>query len=416
MNLIVFTVRGLRSDALGAYGNSWIETPAFDQLASQGVVFDRHYADGADITTACRAWRSGIYHFRDAKNTNIDGRTLPDLLAQLRQQDIKTCLIVDTSHAYPAEFASGWDETLEVDADGEDSPLESALKRAHAFLKKGKNRDSWLLWIDVATLLPPWNVPEEFQKNYFREDKPAEPEQEVEEADPYDPIEAVDDNDEEQSEALEPLPNPPLGPVDSTDDTLFLRLQNSYAAAVTYLDAGVGELLEAIEKLGLAQKTAILLTSDAGFALGEHGTVGPEPPSLHAEVIHLPLIIRLPEPALVQRVSVLTQSVDLAPTIAAFFEQSLAECDGLSLLPLLYGDKKPTRARVIASVTIGEIRHWALRTAEWAYLITDAADEASRSVQLYVKPDDRWEVNNVVHHHMDVAEQLERDLRGGIQG
>ena len=61
------------------------------------------------------------------------------------------------------------------------------------------------------------------------------------------------------------------GPIDPRDDTLFLRLQSSYAAAVSYLDAGVGRL---VEDLGdRADDVVLLITSDSGQQLGEHGGV-----------------------------------------------------------------------------------------------------------------------------------------------
>jgi hypothetical protein len=65
---------------------------------------------------------------------------------------------------------------------------------------------------------------------------------------------------------------------------------------------------------------------------------------------------------------------------------------------------------------IGEREEWALRTPEWSFLLPVAApvDDLPRSAQLYVKPDDRWEVNNVLQHHLELAERMEHVLRAFI--
>jgi hypothetical protein len=59
----------------------------------------------------------------------------------------------------------------------------------------------------------------------------------------------------------------------------------------------------------------------------------------------------------------------------------------------------------------------ALRTPEWAFLLPVAEGPAGPPgrPQLYVKPDDRWEVNDVLQHHLDLAEHLEQVLRGFVE-
>src|SRR6185312_12053843 len=155
------------------------------------------------------------------------------LLAALRAQGIHTCLIVDNSRPAPPDFATGWDEVEPIVASAETTPLEATLEAAGAALLRLEQRDNWLLWIDLATPLPPWEVPEEFLEPYFS-DEPIDEEEENDNDE--------DEEQDEESEPLTPLMAPEMGPVDADDDPLYLRLQTSYAAAVTYLDAGVGQL------------------------------------------------------------------------------------------------------------------------------------------------------------------------------
>ncbi|HEY7155261.1 MAG TPA: hypothetical protein VH575_14965, partial [Gemmataceae bacterium] len=154
--------------------------------------------------------------------------------------------------------------------------------------------------------------------------------------------------------------------------------------------------------------------SDVGPSLGEHGVVGPVRAEPHDEIIHLPLLVRLPGGAEAgRRVGALTQSVDLAAMLADWFQTPLPDAHGRSLLPLARGAIETIRPYACAGLQVGEAIEYALRTPEWAFLLParSDADDGVRSPRLYVKPEDRWEVNDVLQHHLDLAEQLERTLR-----
>ena len=256
------------------------------------------------------------------------------------------------------------------------------------------------MWADLGTPLPPWEVPDEFLEPYFTDEPAAEDE--------------LDEEEEEQpAEPLEPLTDPPEGPVDPQDDTLFLRLQSTYASAVTYLDAGIAEVLEALAGQPGAEEVVIVLTADCGLPLGEHGMVGLVRPWLYHERVHVPLILRLPGSAQSgRRVWALTQAVDLAPTLAELYGVSPGPAHGHSLLPLARGQAEQVRAYACSGAQIGEEIEWALRTHDWAFLLPVQVE--SRQPQLYVKPDDRWEVNDVLARHIEQAEALERTLRAFV--
>jgi arylsulfatase A-like enzyme len=405
MKAIVLVARGLQLGALGCYGNPWIDTPALDMLAAEGIVFDQHFADNADAAGARHAWRSGRYHLPGAPSA-ARAEARPDLLAALRKQGMHTCLIVDDSRPSSSEFAEGWIEVQRVSAAEEETPLDAVLEAVGAALERLERRDNWLLWIDLTTLVPPWNVPAEFQEPYFTEEPVEEEEEESDEMD--------EAEKEEESQPLTPLSEIPDGLIDCEDDYLYLSLQTSYAAAVSYVDAGIRQLLEALAGLQGGDDILLIVTTDAGQNLGEHGLVGASRPWLHDELIHLPLLLRLPGAAEAgRRVAALTQTVDLAPTLADWFQATLPDAHGHSLLPLARGEVESVRPYACTGLHVGEAIEYALRTPEWAFLlpVNPGTDDEERSTQLYVKPDDRWEVNNVRQHHLEFAEQLERTLR-----
>jgi arylsulfatase A-like enzyme len=410
MKVLVVVARGLQAGALSCYGNAWIESPNLDFLASEGVVFDQHVADAVEADAVRRTWRSGRYHLPALAATKMPPPAAADLLGALRERKIYTCLIRNVSHPAPAHFEEGWDEVELVaphPADSEDTPLVRTLEAARAALKRLRHRSDWLLWLELATPLPPWDVPEDFREPYFT---PAVEEEGEDESDAD-----VGEEAEEEVEILEPIEGVPEGEIDPRDDTLFLRLQSSYAATVSYFDAGIGQLLEDLGDR--ADDVLLLITSDSGQLLGEHGVVGPVRPFLHEEVVHLPLVVRLPGGAEAgRRIAALTQPVDLAPTLADVFEVALPSAHGHSLVPLIQGDTEKVRDYACAGHRLGEQAEYCLRTLEWAFLMPVAQEEMpqTRGPQLYVKPDDRWEVNNVVQHEPELVERLERTLRAFV--
>jgi arylsulfatase A-like enzyme len=200
------------------------------------------------------------------------------------------------------------------------------------------------------------------------------------------------------------LPDPTLGPIDVEDDTLYLRIQGSYSAAVSYVDAGIGELLRAI-----ADDVLVIVTSDVGFALGEHGFVGPGLAWPAESVTQVPLLVRLPGGSEAgRRVSALTQAVDLAPTVAALFGIDFPNSQGSDLSPLTNGSTESLRPYAVSWNRVGAGVGRALRTPERS-LVVPAADEVVS--RLYVRPDDHWEVNDVRQHHLELVEALEQTLR-----
>jgi arylsulfatase A-like enzyme len=386
MKVLLVIARGLRPDLVGAYGNGWVQTPALDALAAGAVVFDRHFADRTDPAGADRSWRTGRYQ-PDAPRP--DG---PDLLLALRAAGVRTRLILDASHPEPEVLAAGWDRVQRALAGADESSLEAACAAAERALR-ALPEDGWLLGLSLATALPPWDVPEEFLDPIFGGSSGEEDEEEAEEPD----------------ESLEPLADVPAGPIDPEDDSLSLRLRASAAAAVGYLDAGIGQVLEA---LGTREDVVVVVTANAGLPLGEHGLAGPAQPGAHHEWAHLPLLLRLPGLPEGRRVAALTQPVDLAPTLAELFGVALPGVHGGSLLPLARGAVEILRPCAVSFAPLPGGVAAALRTPDWTYLAPRPDGAAGR---LHVRPDDPCEVNDVLPRDPARGEALQGVLQAFVQ-
>lgn len=410
MKVVVFVINGLHCGPLGAYGNDWVGTNAFDRLAANGVVFDQHYADEPDAVGARRAWRTGRFQL-----PSTDAVSYPPALDQwktLRSSGVTTALVRETPP--PPGFAEDWDVVEIVERQGEEPALERFVEAAGEVLDNLPKRKPWLLWMEVDTLLPPWRFPPEHFHSLTAEpadgEEADELDEEQEDKDADEETEDVVDSpaeiDEEADDPLTPILDPELGPLgEDPRDTKFLSLQETYAAAVRYVDVALEALLD-----GLDDDVLLIVTSDRGVMLGEHGVVGVARPWLYEELIHLPLLMRFPGQEYAgQRIPALTQSMDLLPTLLELFGiPRPADLHAHSLLPLVRGEAGSVRDYAVSGLQLGLALEWALHTLEWSFLLPlqGEVEDAARPPQLYARPEDRWEVNDVRQHHLELCEHF----------
>lgn len=413
MRTIVFVLRGCPAGWLGAYGNEWIPTPNLDRQAAEAVVFDRHISDCPDPGAALRAWLTGRHQIPAIEpHAGPLPTDSPSILPALRAAGVYT-VWVRANHPdtdAPAPFYAGWDEVFDARPQAEDtSPLDALIRSLPALLDQLAPLPRWMMWVEIDRLLPPWDVPLDVFQAY------------------------VEDVDEEQAEAdvnpetapgegpgpaepAMPFADPPTGPFDRADLAQWEWLHSTFAAVVTVLDAELGRVFDELYPRGLDQTATWIVTADLGYPLGEHGQVGLYRPWLNEELVHLPLILRLPAAAEAgRRVPAFTQPADLAVTLLDLFGVTpIPEgFHGHSLLPLTRGEKDTLREYACSGLELNGAAEWSLRTGEWAFLlpVRPHPDGPPRAPQLFEKPDDRWEVNDLRPRHLERAEELEAALR-----
>jgi arylsulfatase A-like enzyme len=379
MRVLVLAAPCLRVSYLGCYGCDWVRTPHLDRLAAEGIVFDQHFADslpprtsfqGPADTEPNRSWWTGRYAFpadQEARNADAD----PNLSTILDRSRIDTIRIVSRSRM--------------ADAAGTPS-LAFPRKRLLAALAEHADVSSLLVWADLPGLAPPWPV---LRQRRFRAYFPRE--------------------NEDDEEVLTPWLNPPHGVINPGEELPIERLQATYAAMLTYFDAQLGKLFQELRTRHWYEDVLLMVTSDRGMGLGEHGFVGTVPSALHEEFVHVPLLMRLPGGAEAgRRVPALTQAVDVYPTLLHALNVPAVDVHGHSLLPLALGEIEKIREYACAGLTSKNGVAFTLRTPQWSILLS--AQPTASPPQLYVMPDDRWEVNNVVQHHQDLTQDLEQTL------
>lgn len=205
------------------------------------------------------------------------------------------------------------------------------------------------------------------------------------------------------------------------DEATARTLRHGYYAAISYMDAQVGLLLDALEKEGLAQNTVVVLWGDHGWQLGEHGLWHKH---TNFEVaVRAPLLISVPgQKAPGRRSASLAEFIDLYPTLADVCGLPLPkELDGVSLRPVLDDPAAKVRPVAISQYPRNDagqsLMGYSIRDDRWRLTLwRDRADNSIHATELYDEVGDPHETVNVAAkpEHAEVVARLAKFLPAPI--
>ncbi len=214
---------------------------------------------------------------------------------------------------------------------------------------------------------------------------------------------------------------------DQLTDELRRQCVQAYYASISFMDAQVGRVVAALDRLGLAESTILVFTSDHGYHMGEHGLW--QKLSLFEGSARVPLMIVAPGVTKAGGVAATPVShVDLYPTLAELAGVKTPEnLQGQSLVPVLKAPSAKGRGWALTQVARGgggggkakaggkRFFGYSLRTERWRYT---EWDEGAKGAELYDHENDPGELANLAgkpEHAATVAELSER-LRGAVKG
>ncbi len=392
MNIFLIIIDSLRKDHLGCYGNRWIRTSNFDRFSEKSCTFESAYPESLPTISVRRALHTGIrtFPFRDYSPVKGDyihilgWQPIPEkqetLSEILRKNGFRTGFITDTYHQFKPSmnFHRGFDEWRWIRGQEFDAFNSHPSNEADAYrFSSGKGNDNVL-----RRYLS--NVGDRSAENdYFparvfsSASRWMEQNMDSEEdlfllVDCFDPHEPWD---------------PPGSYVDMYDphyhgkklimplykdwDTYLTpeelnNMKTLYASEVSLVDHWFGKFMRTIYDNGLWDETMILLLSDHGQQMGEHGPTGKVDRAMYPELMEIPLIIHIPgitEPG--SRVSEMVYNLDATKTILSYLGLKESKgLDGVDLQPAIQDNPHKQRDHLTSAYN----RYAWVTDGEWVLL------------------------------------------------
>ncbi|PQO35608.1 DUF229 domain-containing protein [Blastopirellula marina] len=450
-NVLLICVDDLRPE-LGCYGAAHVRSPNIDRLANSGVTFDRCYVQvavcnpsRASTFTGIRPDRLGVWtlpvHFREASPNAV---TLPQHLSRHGYVCEGFGKIFHNPWQDPRSWTSPhrWgqgsfthytdeqkDFTRQVkeslptgdwrkenlrglisnapEIEDDEHPDGDMTRIVAERLAELSEQDE-PFFLAVGYVLPhlPWCPPKRWWDQYDRSQLPL-----AENPNPPTgaPPVALGDNYELSHYAdMTNMPTP-LDP--GLSEAEARRFRHAYYAAVSFVDAQIGRLLQTLRDNQLADDTIVVLWSDHGWKLGEHNAWGK---MTNFEIdTRIPLLIYDPRAAgNGERCSQIIESLDLYPTLCELTGTPIpSDVDGKSAAHLL-SDPTAAHAGVAFSQYVRDrMMGRAIRTDRWRYVEwRTLADAELKHRELYDQENDPGENHNVVEQHPEIAAKLKKSL------
>ena len=199
-------------------------------------------------------------------------------------------------------------------------------------------------------------------------------------------------------------------------DTQRKEAIQAYFAATSFMDAQLGRVLDAVDRLKLSEKTVVVFMSDHGYHLYEHQLW--QKLTLFENAAHVPLIIATPGNTAGKVCARTVELVDLHPTLADLAGISIPEkLDGISLRPLIENPvaawDKPALTQVKRGGAKNGLMGYSLRTEKWRYTEWDGG---AHGTELYDEEKDPAEMKNLAQaeESKDILAKLKNQLQSAL--
>lgn len=432
---------------IGCYGNTPVETPNIDKLAARGVRFERAYCQfplcnpsRASMLTGLRPDTLRVYDLRTNFRSN---RPRAIALPQLFKENGYFSARVGKIYHYgvPRQIGSGglddpdsWD--LAINPRGRDKDEESKL---HVLTRgTGTTLGFSMSWLDMEgaddeqtdgiAVAESIRLLERFAKEkrafflgmgFFRPHTPFVATKKWFDEYPKDSITLPKHSDDELKDvpevALTIRPSNYGLPERDLKDCI-----RGYWASVSCLDAQVGQLLAALDRLGLTENTIVVFFSDHGYLLGEHGQWQKQ--MLFDESNHVPLIMAGPGITGRGASPRTVELLDVYPTLVELCKlpKPRQKLEGKSLVPLLKDPEAKRNRPAYSQIQRGTdqarqqpiVMGRSVRTERWRYT---EWDDGKQGRELYDHENDPRELTNLADDsaHAETAAKMKELLQKG---
>lgn len=459
-NVLFIAVDDLRPE-LGSYGNKIAHTPHMDNLASEGVLFKNHFVQVPTCGASRYALLTGMRpktpkHLSNrAIEYEISGKaedSIPEtFIHQLRRNGYYTVGIGKISHSADGlvygyteepsdkrELPNSWDELVfdsgkwgtgwnsffgysngenrqsqkkmvkpyeagDVDDDGYVDGLTANLTISK--LRELKKR-SEPFFLGVGFFKPhlPFNAPKKYWDLYDRNEIPLSPNPSIPENINLKSLHGSGEFNQYT------LTDESAGLSHAVSDAYAKKLRHSYLAAVSYIDAQIGKVLDELHSLGLDENTIVVVWGDHGWHLGDQRVWGKH--TIFEKALKSVLIVKAPKLGLTHKVlNSVVETVDIYPSIMQLCNIELPyKTDGESFIDQIRNPNAQNN-----NVAYSYFRNGiSLRTDN--YRLTKYFRKEEPSIELYDHASDPDETRNIAQSRPDIVQELMPLLDKGNTG
>lgn len=312
-HVIVIVLDALRADHLGAYGYQRDTSPFIDELAAEGVVFERAYSHSSFTPESVSSLFTGRLPSSTAWGTGWHARPAPDMLSlgpAFHEAGFATALFSNSPMLDHPEFYRGFDETYCGAEYGISQLAGPLVKRALTFAEKHAAGRS-LMYLHFLDPHGPYGPPDAYYLRFAKKRY----------ANPLDVAQAV-------RTRIPELVAEGFGPGEARFEDMVTR----YDGEIAFVDDHLRKLAAGLRELGTLDDTLVVITSDHGEEFLDHGFVE-HAWQLYPESLHVPLIFWSPERLAPHRENGRVSLSDVFPSLIALAELPAvdASLDGQTL-------------------------------------------------------------------------------------
>ena len=441
LNVLFVVLDTLRPDRLGTHGNARPTAPRLDAIAREACVFDNAHSAApltvASLLSLVTSLHPEVHGVQGSFNPGKMSSKVTTLAEVLSARGYATAAFTEGGYARP-DFGLGQGFDVFPRASGDDDPnvtnllresrLSANLARTTEWLRANHSKPFFLFFHTYEIHAPYWTLEENVRRMRPGFDEAADHARAAEAIERWNRERKT--NREESLALLLHLYQCPLTGLPSLEDPegferaarelelapedavrcapLLELVTDLYDASIRTTDDALEELWSVLRELGLEEDTLLIVTSDHGEGLGQHGEME-HSNVLHEEALRVPLWIRMPRPGHgPRRVPDLVRLIDVPPTVLELLaiDARRLPFQGRSLAPLLRGESDPEPARIAFSharrVAPGQPPQFTLRDARWRFILEpDTGRE-----WLYDRSVDPGELRDVAREQAEVAARL----------